>query len=771
MHASTAAFLFAFLLALLVFAICGNAFAQLPPSTVEESAPAADPVPGKEQAEEPAADPSIEELVRKILLAYGGREKLALQETDYVIQGTMKRLDPSEGGRRFKETRSGQKYRLDLDNTEAGTRASIVYDAQSGWTAEGRKATDLAPAAVNEITQTYMRRPSVFAHVDEPGHKLRLVGRTQYQQIPVYSVEVTVGDESPSTYFVDQNNYLIHAVSYSRKTSPDKADNVFVEYAEYRPVASSVVPFKESEYVNGKLKVERTIDSVAFDAHPDASAFKRPEAAIAPRLAQPVSIPFEYARQQIIVKTRINGGEPLDFVFDTGASETIVDRRTAAENFLDKRGSANIRTAAGAVTTQRSEIDKVELGGLALQGVSALVLDLSPHSSRLGRRIGGIVGTNVFNQFVVTIDFAKKQIVFRDPSSFQTPVGSTPASFLQPGVPVVRGLLNAKDEQAFLIDTGAVFNHLPESVAKRYSQGQPLHLTEGIGLDDRPVRLGTVVLDSVEVAGHKLRKVNFTFPHQQSNKDENPPRGGFFETLNLGILGNPFWQNFILTLDYKTQRVFLAPNVVQQTADQIATSTTTGDDKLIIQRDYRGAEVAYQRALSLAVTAHDTNAQARLLGRLGNLHRVMAKDLRRPEQTRVAYDYFNKAQAAINKTRDRETHARILADWSLLYSDNGQHNEARSAIESALSMSPNDPFVNVDYAVQLYRSKSYPQMQQYVDKTLFLDPANWQALWYQVKLAELYNDQGRVKSTLKEILRFYPWSKLAAQKLGALQAP
>jgi tetratricopeptide (TPR) repeat protein len=217
--------------------------------------------------------------------------------------------------------------------------------------------------------------------------------------------------------------------------------------------------------------------------------------------------------------------------------------------------------------------------------------------------------------------------------------------------------------------------------------------------------------------------------------------------------------------------VFLAPNVVQQTADQIATSTTTGDDKLIIQRDYRGAEVAYQRALSLAVTAHDTNAQARLLGRLGNLHRVMAKDLRRPEQTRVAYDYFNKAQAAINKTRDRETHARILADWSLLYSDNGQHNEARSAIESALSMSPNDPFVNVDYAVQLYRSKSYPQMQQYVDKTLFLDPANWQALWYQVKLAELYNDQGRVKSTLKEILRFYPWSKLAAQKLGALQAP
>jgi len=56
-------------------------------------------------------------------------------------------------------------------------------------------------------------------------------------------------------------------------------------------------------------------------------------------------------------------------------------------------------------------------------------------------------------------------------------------------------------------------------------------------------------------------------------------------------------------------------------------------------------------------------------------------------------------------------------------------------------------------------------MQRYIEKALFLDPSNWQALWYQVKLSETFGDMPKEVATLKEIVRYFPWSKIAQDKL------
>lgn len=92
-------------------------------------------------------------------------------------------------------------------------------------------------------------------------------------------------------------------------------------------------------------------------------------------------------------------------------------------------------------------------------------------------------------------------------------------------------------------------------------------------------------------------------------------------------------------------------------------------------------------------------------------------------------------------------------------------------MDRALQLAPQDPNVNVDCAVHLFKARRYPEMQRYVEQALFLDPSNWQALWYQVKLSETFGDYARVISTLKEIQRFYPASKVAQEKLKMLQPP
>ena len=69
------------------------------------------------------------------------------------------------------------------------------------------------------------------------------------------------------------------------------------------------------------------------------SLFDRPQSAGKVRLSRPVKVKFVYDRNEILVKGRINGGEELIFSFSTtGASDTIIDRRVAAEHFLAKQG-------------------------------------------------------------------------------------------------------------------------------------------------------------------------------------------------------------------------------------------------------------------------------------------------------------------------------------------------------------------------------------------------------------------------------------------------
>jgi tetratricopeptide (TPR) repeat protein len=214
--------------------------------------------------------------------------------------------------------------------------------------------------------------------------------------------------------------------------------------------------------------------------------------------------------------------------------------------------------------------------------------------------------------------------------------------------------------------------------------------------------------------------------------------------------------------------LFLRNNPGFNARDVIQKSLAAGDAALTLHREYRDAEFNYQKALMVAERLNDQKERARLLGRLGNLRRLMAKDLKRPEHAKASYDYFTKAEDIAQKGKASDVEGRILADWSLLYADNGQQQEARTTMERGLALAPDDPNVNVDVAVQLYRSGLFPEMQKYVEKALFLDPDNWQALWYQVKLSENFNDTPRVVATLKDIVRYYPWSKVAKDKLAAL---
>lgn len=488
----------------------------------------------------------------------------------------------------------------------------------------------------------------------------------------------------------------------------------------------------------------------------------------------PVSIPFDYSQHQIIIRCSINDGTEDNFLVDTGASETLIDRHIAARQYLAKQGEVEVVSASGMVTVQTTTIARLKLGKLIANNVEARIVDLAQQSKHLGRHIAGIIGMNLIGKFVLTIDYGKPALTFvaagtlpaneRAPSAVSVPLAVDQA-------PLVNAMLNGKENITFLLDTGAAANTLPPSAAKNLSgEGSTIgQTTEGEGLDGKPLKLAPLVVDTVKLGTLVAHKIAFTFPvgdASRSNTDSSP--AGFFQRSNSGILGNPFWQNFIVTINWKNKELLLAPNPAFPLRNAILQELDEGDNRLVVHRDYRAAESHYQKALAYAKAGHAPANEAKILGRLGNLYRIMAKDLGRREHAKVAYNYFVQAATKAKSLQAEDIEGRILGDWSLLYSDNGQAQEAKQMIDRALFLAPNDANVIVDYAVHLYRFNSFSEMQKYIERALALDPSNWQALWYQVKLSEKFFDTPQEVSSLQEILRYYPASKTAADKLHAL---
>jgi aspartyl protease len=161
-------------------------------------------------------------------------------------------------------------------------------------------------------------------------------------------------------------------------------------------------------------------------------------------------LPFKtYGRQLIVVQGSIGSLEKRNFIIDTAAYPSVIDRDIAQKlslsGHLEELDAVDRTVSSLAVT-----LPEIEVGPVHATNVRSLVQDLSEVSQRAGIRIDGLVGLDVLAHSSFVIDYDAKKITFG-------PVEPLPSS-----VPVV--LTNNKlcvDLQAgeksvrLLVDTGA----------------------------------------------------------------------------------------------------------------------------------------------------------------------------------------------------------------------------------------------------------------------------------------------------------------------------
>lgn len=159
----------------------------------------------------------------------------------------------------------------------------------------------------------------------------------------------------------------------------------------------------------------------------------------------------------LFVTVRLEDGEALPFVVDTGSSATMFDKA-----FIPQLGPNRGTTTLSHFGVQSKSFifsrPRIFLGGASLQfsGQYVGTYDFHRESAHAGQTIMGLLGMDCLSHYVVQIDFDADKMRFLDRTKLDTSALGVPY-FLVPyrGRPILTGgcLLGGDGEDA-LIDTG-----------------------------------------------------------------------------------------------------------------------------------------------------------------------------------------------------------------------------------------------------------------------------------------------------------------------------
>ena len=159
-----------------------------------------------------------------------------------------------------------------------------------------------------------------------------------------------------------------------------------------------------------------------------------------------------------MVPATLNGSNGLSFMLDTGFSMTMIHPDLPEPLKLQRVGEITIIGIAGDEKAPTYEGAVFEIGGAkyAPRRLAALTSDANRR-----RRRDGIIGSGLFRQYVVEIDFARKQLALYAPTNFSyAGKGEViPLRFRRSSnTPLVNGTINATNGTTirgeFEIDTG-----------------------------------------------------------------------------------------------------------------------------------------------------------------------------------------------------------------------------------------------------------------------------------------------------------------------------
>jgi len=278
-----------------------------------------------------------------------------------------------------------------------------------------------------------------------------------------------------------------------------------------------------------------------------------------PQARSPHRIPFEITNNLVILQVSINSSGPLDFILDTGASTTVISDSRAKELGLKLEGKTDATTQGGSIEAAFVKGVSLNLSGMEFPNLTMAAIRLSGLEAGLGQKVDGILGYEIFNRFVIEIDYASKFVTFYEPQSYKySGRGEVIPIRIEDNTPFVVGKITGPKtiEGSFLIDTGApgILNIAGPFAAKHRlldSVPHTISITSGALLAGRSSgKIGRV--EGFQIGSLVIKKpvVNFS-------QDTGGSEGEEASTEYGGLIGGEILRRFKLIIDYSRKQIIL----------------------------------------------------------------------------------------------------------------------------------------------------------------------------------------------------------------------
>ena len=275
--------------------------------------------------------------------------------------------------------------------------------------------------------------------------------------------------------------------------------------------------------------------------------------------AAPIVLPFELAANHVLVRARVNGVAGW-LIVDTGSSLTALDTEWAKSIGARPAQQAQV-LGTGNVTTTLATVDSVQLPGVDMRNLAAVLVPLDAVSRVHGRAIRGTLGYDFLSCYAVEIDYARRELRLHDPATYEyARAGVVVPVSLQHRVPVVHATVTpagrAPIAARLLLDLGtslfvALLN-TPFVEEHRLADGT-------LPAVDAP--LGTGVGGRVLGRVTRLRELRLgDLAVSEPTVGLGRERVGFVgSTFVDGTVGAPLFERTTMILDYARARVIFEP--------------------------------------------------------------------------------------------------------------------------------------------------------------------------------------------------------------------
>lgn len=295
-------------------------------------------------------------------------------------------------------------------------------------------------------------------------------------------------------------------------------------------------------------------------------------------------ISFEYINGFIFIPVTIENKE-YKFLLDTGAELNLIDPKIANQLNLKplKKGTiSNAKESEKRIS--RVEISNINIGGIDFHQTAGIIWDISKFSDLIGCvKIDGLIGNNLMRKSNWQINYQNKTIKISDKIDNFNISSNVKKTIMNSGNygNVIFDVTIRDKTKRFTFDTG--FNGFMQTGETDILENEKYLTQIGLtGANFNGKKDGETYYNKLET--FSLNGIEFKSPKLLSVK-----------TNSSSVLGNEFYENFILTIDWQNDLLYFDPQknieFIEPALFEVSIYADYGKNEILVSSIYKESKL------------------------------------------------------------------------------------------------------------------------------------------------------------------------------------